>query len=211
VKDLANFESKYLKVLKYSYREKRSWGNRHIWRCLCLQCGSEFEMEGGNLQRAEIKGCGCQRKWTKDRFKRFIHALPLTQTGCKEWPKYCRPNGYGYTHFEGRSWGAHRLSYYLFKGIIPVKLLVCHKCDNRKCINPDHLFIGNGQANMNDCFKKGRTQTGEKNKNSILLSEDVKNIRKEIRNSTYRELALKYKVSYACIWDCINRSWKHLT
>lgn len=87
-----------------------------------------------------------------------------TTSGCWEWRSSIRGNGYGafFTHLhpEGRKChGAHRYSWGLFNGAIPEGLLVLHKCDNRICVNPDHLFLGSHVDNMQDCAAKGRVKT----------------------------------------------------
>lgn len=65
--------------------------------------------------------------------------------------------GYGQFRFEGKTQLAHRVSYKIHRGIIPKGLELCHKCDVRDCVNPDHLFIGTRSDNMKDCVKKGRS------------------------------------------------------
>ena len=64
--------------------------------------------------------------------------------------------GYGQTSYRGRKWSAHRLSYFLHKGEIPVGKMVCHTCDVRSCCNPDHLWIGSNDENQLDAWNKGR-------------------------------------------------------
>jgi len=91
-------------------------------------------------------------------------------SGCWEWQSSIRGNGYGafFTHLieEGRKcYGAHRYSWMLAHGPIPDGLWVLHKCDNRICVNPDHLFLGDRTDNMRDCAQKGRVcTTGQSNK-----------------------------------------------
>jgi hypothetical protein len=87
-----------------------------------------------------------------------------TSSGCWEWRSSIRGNGYGafFTNLigEGRKChGAHRFSWTLVNGPIPEGMWVLHKCDNRICVNPDHLFIGDRVDNMNDCASKGRVCT----------------------------------------------------
>jgi hypothetical protein len=74
---------------------------------------------------------------------------------------------------------AHRFSYQVFKGEIPDDMFVCHKCDNPKCINPNHLFLGTRQDNVDDREAKGRNkiQSGENHGKSKLTEEQVLLIR----------------------------------
>jgi hypothetical protein len=145
-------------------------------------------------------------------------------------------NGYGIASHEGRRWVASRLSYRIFKGEIPEGLLVCHTCDNRKCINPDHLWIGTHKDNAKDAMKKGRLtkvwgrkktqeeidkiqrnrkkpdQKGEKHGQSKLTNEKVLEIREKLKSKiTYRELAEEFEVDICTISDIkFRRTWKHI-
>lgn len=69
---------------------------------------------------------------------------------------YINPSGYGYKWYQGKLWYAHRLAWYLANGEIPKGMYVCHTCDVKACIRPDHLFLGTPSDNQQDAVKKGR-------------------------------------------------------
>ncbi len=68
---------------------------------------------------------------------------------------------------------AHRCSFIEFKGKIPEGLLVCHSCDNRACINPDHLWVGSQKENAIDSVKKGRASLGKNLKEYAKKGTDI--------------------------------------
>ncbi len=83
-----------------------------------------------------------------------VHRNPVT--GCEEWQHARNSDGYGQIRIEGKSHGAHRVSYELQVGTIPIGLYVLHACDNPPCIRPEHLWLGTHQDNMRDAAQKGR-------------------------------------------------------
>ena len=79
-----------------------------------------------------------------------------TKTGCMNWTGGMDPNGYGHVNMNGKHHSASRAVWLALYRKIADGLQVCHKCDNPKCINPDHLFLGTRSDNMKDCSMKGR-------------------------------------------------------
>jgi hypothetical protein len=111
---------------------------------------------------------------------------------------------------------AHRFSYELTFGKIPTGLLVCHHCDNPKCVNPNHLFLGTSKDNSDDCHKKGRAhrESGEKRYNAKLTESDIREIRRRHIPGKYGSLsalAREFGVYNTMIHSIVTRKrWKHV-
>lgn len=117
------------------------------------------------------------------------------KTDCWEIQGYLDKDGYGNVSNKR----AHRLAYELFIGKIPFGKIVCHKCDNRKCCNPDHLFIGSQKDNISDMMKKGRKDSryGERNTQNKLSESQVIEI--YTSSETQRRIAEKYKIDQSTV------------
>lgn len=86
---------------------------------------------------------------------RFWKGVHKTK-GCWEWAKSVTSEGYGRIWVNRKHLGTHRFSWELHNGAIPSDKLVLHHCDNRRCVRPDHLYLGTPVENSLDCVKRGR-------------------------------------------------------
>ena len=135
---------------------------------------------------------------------------------CWEWQAFISPKGYGQFQVrKSRPAPAHRVAYVLARGDIKDADLICHTCDNRKCCNPNHLYLGTPKSNMDDMIARGRAyhppMHGEKIGTAKLTESDVLKIRELHPSVSLRELAKQYKVDYTNISNIIRRkTWKHI-
>lgn len=222
LKDLSGQKFGRLTVIsRHGLIPKKPRGHRITWLCIC-QCGKEKIALGEKLQCGKTKSCGCIRlpevpeanEKTKRKIKKFTYIN--TRTGCWEWQKYKNELGYGYTSYRGKQLKAHRVSWIVFRGEIPSGVCVLHKCDNPKCVNPDHLYLGSMKDNVRDMMERGRNgygvMDGMKQHNAKFTNEDVLWIRaQECTWENCKEFALKFGASPHTIWNIFRRkTWKHL-
>jgi hypothetical protein len=115
----------------------------------------------------------------QERQNRFWHKVHrLDEDDCWNWLAAKQTDGYGSFWVSTRkSMLAHRISWTLLVGPIPDGMKVLHRCDNRCCVNPNHLFLGTQADNMQDCSSKGRIQHGERAGRVKLSDDDVARIR----------------------------------
>ena len=148
---------------------------------------------------------------------RFLSKVD-TSGKCWEWQGSKR-NGYGQLSRKGKSLSTHRYSWRVFRGNIPSKMFVLHRCDNPICVRPDHLFLGTHKDNMRDMHKKGRAnnppppmEVGERHSQAKLKNDDVLAIRRRYADGeTMQELGDYYGVVFQHIFKIIKRqTWKHI-
>jgi hypothetical protein len=151
---------------------------------------------------------------------RFDEKCQLVESGCIEWTGGNTGNGYGLFYADGQMRPAHRWIFEQAHGKQPADIDVCHRCDNRRCVNLDHLFAGTRQQNMDDALAKGRRLgrrrggiglRGELSPVAKLTADDVASIRAEREAGVIlRVLARRHGVSIACIHNAVNgKSWDY--
>lgn len=145
----------------------------------------------------------------QQRFDGYIGVKKANQ--CWNWTGSCNKKGYGKIKINGRSIIAHRFSWEVHFGNIPDGLFVCHECDNPKCVNPNHLFLGDHQTNMDDMVAKNRQARGESVGSHKLTTNQVKEI-KQLRNKlTQVEIGKLFNVGHSIVSAIHNnKTWKHI-
>lgn len=150
----------------------------------------------------------------KERFWRRVEVSGPDD--CWNWKYSVVTNGYGNFKFGGKTRTSHRTAFELENGQIPHGMMVCHKCDNRRCCNPKHLFLGTGLDNVRDCINKGRRRKqlfGEKHYSAKLTESQVITILSDYRDNKIKqcELAARYGVSKGAIGGIVRGlRWRHL-
>jgi len=154
------------------------------------------------------------KNWNGTTEERFLKKVVknFNDKGCWFWNASKERGGYG-RFWDGNSYcKSHRYSYRFFVGEIPENLCVCHTCDNRWCVNPEHLWLGTYYDNAMDCVKKGRhtDARGFKNGRAKLTVKDIENINKShFDGVSVAEIAKKFGVWNTTVYDIINKTtWK---
>jgi hypothetical protein len=111
-------------------------------------------------------------KMTPKRIASFWLKVKKSPNGCWEWMASFTKNGYGRFQINPRTYKAHRISYLITHGHLPDDLCICHKCDNKKCVNPSHLFLGTSKENTQDMISKGRLNRSRGEKRGISYRKE---------------------------------------
>lgn len=171
----------------------------------CIICGST-KIVGRGLCRAHY-----QASWRRgEHLKLPLDIKPLKDrilekirksaiTGCWEWDGHLNESGYAMVWHEGKSRRAHRLSYEIFNGTkLDPRDVLCHRCDNRKCVNPAHIFVGTRADNVRDAASKNRMPFGDSHWNARLTDAQVEMIR-SISGVPNSAIALQFGVATSTI------------
>lgn len=181
----------------------------------CKQCGKTFRVFPARLKSNDVMFCSVfcnaknKKRTSEERFFSFVNKTP----SCWEWTGGQHKFGYGVmTNNSYKTTLAHRISWIIHNGPIPPGMSVLHSCDNPKCVNPQHLFIGSQKDNISDMVSKGRHCHGESARFSKLSDEKVKFIREaNLYGFTLSQIAKQFHVDIETIRMAIKRqTWKHV-
>lgn len=113
-------------------------------------------------------------RWPLNQVDRFWSQVKKVEgEGCWEWIGSISSGGYGRIHFDGWLQQAQRVSWLITHGAPRKEDWILHRCDNRRCVRPDHLFLGDNQDNVDDCRQKQRHAFGKRNGQAKLTKAQV--------------------------------------
>lgn len=181
----------------------------------CPTCGKTIEYKyKPNYLKAVRKSTVCASCRATHPTSYFWNKVYKEPRGCWIWLGGVNSGGYGLFKKKGFCTTAHRYSYLVANHLSSTNLHVLHKCDNRKCVNPKHLFLGTQADNVADMVSKGRNSTarGERNYNAKLSPKDIQSIRQLRKEGlSQQKIADQFGVSQSMIGYIVrNENWKHI-
>lgn len=188
---------------------------------ICKNCQKEFKCFQSDVNRGKGIFCGnsCTTSYRNRMTKKtteqiFLSNIVKQANDCWEYQKI-NTKGYGRISIsKNKIISAHRYSYMYFVDKNIAGLYICHKCDNKKCVNPKHLYAGNAKDNAKDREERSiiRRKIGQEHYKSKLSDDDVRQIKLALKQGVLgKDLAKQYNVTPFCISAIkLNKSWKHL-
>lgn len=174
--------------------------NQAIARQLCQNHYMQGRRSGDFLPRKK-----------EDPKQYILSRIKETEYGCWEWT-LCKTQGYGRLVRDGKSWPAHAYSYFAFIGLAPDGMQINHKCHNRCCVNPSHLYAGTQKQNVQDMNEAGRrNQARGSRAGNSKITEDIA-IQILAHKGIARFAAEKFNVSISLVYAIKKRqAWKHVS
>lgn len=172
-------------------------------------CGNERCVNPDHLCRLDDENHKDQR--TYNTFRKYVRVL---DNGCHEWTASLNIGGYGQLSVNRRRVTAHRWAYEYHNNVkVPDGVFCCHKCDNPKCVNPEHIFLGTPKENTNDMIAKGRKPLGAKIRSAKLNDLSVTVIMEALALGHGQSAIAKYfRVSISLISLVkLGKTWCHVT
>ena len=220
-----------LTVLKLRGRNQHG---QYTWVCRC-GCGRFSSVVGAALSGGHIQSCGCLNREKNAILVLNVALVTAAQTqrfwsnvargrpdDCWPWIGWLKGDGYGGFRIAGKAFRAHRIAYFLNRPFADQNMHVLHKCDNPRCCNCRHLFLGTQRDNVHDAMAKGRLRSkakgrpGEANHNAKLTTKQVIEIRRLWRSHTalrltQKQLGRRFGVGRAAIAHIVaHRNWAHV-
>lgn len=184
----------------------------------CEVCGKLFRPHSSQVKRGHGRCCSKQcgyevlcHRMTEDIIR--ANSIPEPNSGCWIWTGALHNTGYGTIRISRKTWSSHRLSYFLSRGEVPPKgMFVCHHCDMKACVNPEHIYLGTHRDNTRDAVVREKMWHGRAINTAVLFEKDIAPIRGLLASGlTCAAIGERYGVHADTIgYIKRGKSWKHV-
>lgn len=156
-------------------------------------------------------GYGWRSKLDHDCLGCYILSMATRQGDCLIYAGNKNHEGYGVIGLNYKTRKVTRVLMELMGHKLSRKDLVCHRCDNPACVNPNHLFIGSSIDNVRDMISKGRDVRGEKHHSAKISEKDVEKMISMSKDMSYKEIGDQFGISAVAAWKVVRgKTWRHI-